>query len=81
MNGALQRALAGESQASPEAGAKGHAPKEPRRRIAAAICVVYTNCGSCDYTHAEGARVVLTLPVTRKAAKGRGGSGQSPGDL
>ena len=80
MNGALQRALAGESQASPEAGAKGHAPKEPRRRFAAVLWVYTQSTTLVTTTRTEGARVVLTLPVARKRLRGGAGlGGAQPG--
>ena len=37
---------------------------KPRRTEGSAFCP--TKCDSCDYTRTEGARVVLTLPVSRK---------------
>ena len=62
-------------------GSEGSCSEGAKTPLCGGTLGVYTKYDSCDYTHAEGARVVLTLPVTQIAAKGRGGSGQSPGDL
>lgn len=77
MNVALLRALAGESRASPEVGTEGHAPKEPRRRFAAVLWVYTQSTALVTTTRTKGARVVLTLPVTRKRLRGGPGPGRA----